>query len=71
MVNALRSRTGKRGVSAYITEAVRHEMAMDGLAEIVAAHEGAHGALSEEEVQSAQEDLFGDRGVSGAAEGAA
>lgn len=71
LVDALRTRTGKRGVSAYITEAVRHQMAMDGLSEIVASHEAEHGPLSEEEIQSAENDLFGDRGVSGAAEDAA
>ncbi|MFB0628194.1 hypothetical protein [Streptomyces sp. AB3(2024)] len=36
LVSELRSRTGRRGLSGYITEAVRHQLAMDGLAEIVA-----------------------------------
>lgn len=68
LVDALRSRTGKRGVSAYVTEAVRHQIAMDGLSEIVSAHEAEYGPLGEEEVQSAHEDLFGDQDTSGAAE---
>ncbi|WP_455356704.1 hypothetical protein [Streptomyces sp. SYSU K217416] len=67
LVGALRSRTGKRGVSAYITEAVRHQLAMDGLAEIVAAHEAEHGPLTEQEVQSAHRELFGDGQEPGAA----
>ena len=32
LLGALRTRTGKRGVSAYVTAAVRHQLAMDGLA---------------------------------------
>jgi hypothetical protein len=60
LLGALRTRTGKRGVSAYVTAAVRHQLAMDGLAEIVAAYEAEHEALSEAEVQAAQSELFGD-----------
>ncbi|WP_153454846.1 hypothetical protein [Streptomyces smaragdinus] len=60
LVGALRTRTGKRGVSAYVTAAVRHQLAMDGLAEIVAAYEAEHEPLSEAEIQAAQRDLFGD-----------
>ncbi|WP_435172807.1 hypothetical protein [Actinacidiphila sp. bgisy145] len=60
LLGALRTRTGKRGVSAYVTAAVRHQLAMDGLAEIVAAYEAEHEPLSEAEVQAAQRELFGD-----------
>lgn len=60
LVGVLRTRAGKRGVSAYITEAVRHQLAMDGLAEIVADYEARHGALTEEEVRAAERELFGD-----------
>jgi hypothetical protein len=35
LLGALRTRTGKRGLSAYVTATVRHQLAMDGLAEIV------------------------------------
>ncbi len=47
-------------MSAYVTAAVRHQLAMDGLAEIVAAYEAEHEPLSEAEVQAAQSELFGD-----------
>lgn len=60
LVSELRSRTGRRGLSSYITEAVRHQLAMDGLAEIVAAHEEEHGPLTEQEVEAARRELFGD-----------
>ncbi|MFJ7201972.1 hypothetical protein ACIQWR_00340 [Streptomyces sp. NPDC098789] len=60
LINELRSRTGRRGLSSYITEAVRHQLAMDGLAEIVAAHEEEHGALTEQEIEAARRELFGD-----------
>lgn len=33
---------------------------MDGLAEIVAAHEEEHGALTEQEIEVARRELFGD-----------
>ncbi|MET9688135.1 hypothetical protein ABZY81_06635 [Streptomyces sp. NPDC006514] len=39
LVSELRSRTGRRGLSSYIAEAVRHQLAMDGLADIAARHE--------------------------------
>ncbi|MEU0985413.1 hypothetical protein [Streptomyces sp. NPDC005953] len=60
LVSELRSRTGRRGLSSYITEAVRHQLTMDGLAEIVAAHEEEHGGLTEQEVEAARRELFGD-----------
>ncbi|MFC7796679.1 hypothetical protein [Streptomyces cinereoruber] len=63
LVSELRSRTGRRGLSSYITEAVRHQLAMDGLAEIVEAHEEEHGALTEQEVEAARSELFGDENV--------
>ncbi|MCJ1677814.1 hypothetical protein MTF65_10760 [Streptomyces sp. APSN-46.1] len=58
LISELRSRAGRRGVSSYITEAVRHQLAMDGLAEIVAAHEEEHGALTEQEIETARRELF-------------
>ncbi|WP_431952047.1 hypothetical protein [Actinacidiphila sp. bgisy167] len=67
LVGALRERAGRRGVSAYIAEAVRHQLAMDGLAEIVAAHEAEHGALTEQEIEAAHRELFGDEPQSGGA----
>ncbi|MFJ9884858.1 hypothetical protein [Streptomyces sp. NPDC091287] len=60
LVSEVRSRTGRRGLSGYVTEAVRHQLAMDGLAEIVAAHEEEHGALTEQEIEAARRELFAD-----------
>lgn len=60
LVSELRSRTGRRGLSSYITDAVRHQLAMDGLAEIVASHEDEHGTLTEQEIEAARRGLFGD-----------
>lgn len=71
LVSELRSRTGRRGLSSYITEAVRHQLAMDGLAEIVAAHEEVHGALTEQEIETARRELFGDGNVRDIERGAA
>ncbi|MFD5553723.1 hypothetical protein ACFWIA_07770 [Streptomyces sp. NPDC127068] len=71
LVIELRSRAGRRGLSSYITEAVRHQLAMDGLAEIVAAHEDEHGALTEQEIEAARRELFGEELASDAERGAA
>ncbi|MEW1547999.1 hypothetical protein [Streptomyces tsukubensis] len=60
LLGELRARAGRQGVSGYITEAVRHQLAMDGLAEIVAAHEAEHGALTDEEIEGARRELFGE-----------
>jgi len=58
LVAVLRERTGKRGLSSYITEAVRHQLEMDDLAEIVAAQEAEHGPLTEAEIEAASRELF-------------
>ncbi|MFJ6805004.1 hypothetical protein ACIQRK_02990 [Streptomyces anulatus] len=71
LVSELRSRTGRGGLSSYITEAVRHQLAMDGLAEIVAAHEEEHGALTEQEIEAARRELFGDVNTEDVERGAA
>lgn len=71
LVSELRSRTGRRGLSSYITEAVRHQLAMDGLAEIVASHEEEHGALTEQEIEAARRELFGDENAGDVERGAA
>ncbi|SMF67951.1 hypothetical protein [Streptomyces sp. Amel2xC10] len=71
LVRELRSRTGRRGLSGYITEAVRHQLAMDGLAEIVASHEEEHGALTEAEIEAARRELFGEAHPGDAEQGAA
>ncbi|MGW3388104.1 hypothetical protein [Streptomyces cinereoruber] len=61
LVTELRSRTGRRGLSSYFTEAIRHQLAMDGLAEIVADHEEAQGVLTEQEIEAGRRKLFGDK----------
>ncbi|MFI5757401.1 hypothetical protein [Streptomyces sp. NPDC051569] len=71
LVSELRSRTGRRGLSSYVTEAVRHQLAMDGLAEIVTAHEEVHGALTEQEIEAARRELFGEENARDVARGAA
>jgi len=63
MVTDLRSRVGRRGVSAYVTEAIEHRLRMDRLGEIVADYEERHGPLSEEEIAAADEKLFGEPAV--------
>ncbi|MFF0594108.1 hypothetical protein [Streptomyces antibioticus] len=60
LVNELRSRTSRRWLSGYFTEAVRHQPAVDKLAEIVTSHEEEHGAFTEEEVEVARRELFGE-----------
>ncbi|MFE2374003.1 hypothetical protein [Streptomyces sp. NPDC059398] len=71
LISELRSRTGRRGVSSYVAEAVRHQLAMDGLAEIVASHEADHGALTEQEVEEARRELFGEGRFQGSGRDAA
>lgn len=56
----LRSRAGRRGMSAYVTAAVEHQLAMDRLGEIVARYEEGHEPLAETEVAAAADELFGD-----------
>ncbi|MHB9864432.1 ribbon-helix-helix domain-containing protein [Streptomyces sp. YIM S03343] len=65
LLAVLRERTGRRGVSSYITDAVRHQLEMDGLAEIVAAQEAEHGPLTEAEIEAASRELFGHAGTEG------
>lgn len=62
LLAVLRERTGKRGLSAYISDAVRHQLEMDGLAEIVTAQEAEHGPLTETEIEAASRELFGHAG---------
>ncbi|MFJ3202036.1 hypothetical protein [Streptomyces sp. NPDC086989] len=71
LVTELRTRTGRRGLSSYITEAVRHQLAMDGLAEIVASHEDVHGELTEQEIEAARRELFEDENAQDLDRGAA
>ncbi len=63
LLTAVRDRAGQRNMSAYITEAVRHRLEMDGLTEIVAEYESAHEPLTEAEIEAASRDLFSSGGA--------
>jgi hypothetical protein len=49
-IGAVRSRVGKRGVSAYIEAAVQRQIERDNLDEIIAAAEAEHGTVAAEEI---------------------
>jgi len=49
-ISAVRSRVGKRGVSAYIEAAVQRQIERDNLDEIIAAAEAQHGPVTAEEI---------------------
>lgn len=57
LLSALRERTREQDLSPYISKAVRHQLDMDGLAEIVAAQEAEHGPLTEAEIEAASREL--------------
>ena len=59
-IRAIRSRVGKRRVSAYVEAAAIRQLERDGLAELVADYEEKHGAFSPEEIEAARRELFGD-----------
>jgi hypothetical protein len=58
-IESVRSRVGKRGVSAYVEAAVQRQIERDNLAEIIADLEAKHGPFTSEEVQAAEAELFG------------
>lgn len=49
-ISAVRSRVGKRGVSAYIEAAVHRQIERDNLDEIIAAAEAEHGPVTADEI---------------------
>jgi hypothetical protein len=49
-ISAVRSRAGKRGVSAYIEAAVHRQIERDNLDEIIATAEAEHGPVTAEEI---------------------
>jgi hypothetical protein len=57
-IELLKDRAGPRGVSAYVADAVRHRLQMDGLAELVAEMEAKHGPADEAEVQHIIDEYF-------------
>ena len=52
-IEAVRSRVGKRGFSAYVDAAVRRQIERDNLAELTAAFEEAHGTFTRAELEAA------------------
>ncbi|MCL2091459.1 MAG: CopG family transcriptional regulator [Micrococcales bacterium] len=58
VVDALKVRAGPRGVSAYVTEAVRHKLAMEGLDEIVQDYEATRGPVDQTLVDRFTHDFF-------------
>jgi hypothetical protein len=58
-VEAVRARAGKRGFSAYVEDAVLHQIRRDNLREIVESHTGQYGEFSEEEMAEARSALYG------------
>jgi hypothetical protein len=71
-IEAVRARVGKRGISGYVEAAIQRQIERDNLAELIAANEAIHGPLTPEEIQAAEEKMFGptDKGA-GNAEAAA
>lgn len=62
-IGAVRGRTGRRGVSAYIEAAVQRQIERDNLDELIAAAEAEHGPLSEEEIAAKRQVLARARDV--------
>ncbi|WP_149827531.1 hypothetical protein [Streptomyces tailanensis] len=58
-IAAVRTRVGKRGLSAYVEAAVQRQIERDQLDELIAANEELHGPLTEEEIDAAEREMFG------------
>lgn len=52
LVDDLKEHVGAGGVSAYVAEAVRHRMQMDGHRELLTRMEAEHGAADKGEVKA-------------------
>ncbi|MER6999729.1 hypothetical protein [Streptomyces sp. NPDC000410] len=59
LAETVKAKVGSGGFSAYVTEAVRQQMAMDKLSEIVDDHEVRFGPLSDQDLAWAAEVLDG------------
>ena len=59
VIDSVRDRVGKRGVSPYVEAAVRRQIERDNLQAMIQANEEIHGALTLEEIQAAREELYG------------
>ncbi|NGO77616.1 hypothetical protein G6045_18415 [Streptomyces sp. YC504] len=60
-IGAVRSRVGKRGVSAYIEAAVQRQIERDNLQELIDDHIAHHGDFTEAELAAVEAELFGAR----------
>ncbi|GAB2905855.1 hypothetical protein GCM10027075_01900 [Streptomyces heilongjiangensis] len=58
-IAAVRTRVGKRGISAYVEAAVQRQIERDQLDELIAANEELHGPLPQEEIDAAEREMFG------------
>ncbi|SPF02788.1 hypothetical protein [Streptomyces sp. MA5143a] len=59
-IAALRSRVGKRGISAYVEAAIQRQIERDQLDELIATNEEIHGPLTQEEIDAAEREMFGE-----------
>ncbi|MEW2401051.1 hypothetical protein [Streptomyces sp. NPDC046862] len=58
-IAAVRTRVGKRGISAYVEAAIQRQIERDQLDELIAANEELHGPLTQEEIDAAEREMFG------------
>ncbi|MFF4526255.1 hypothetical protein [Streptomyces bluensis] len=57
-ISAVRTRVGKRGISAYVEAAIRRQIERDQLDELIAGNEERHGPLTQEEIDAAEREMF-------------
>jgi len=62
-VQAVRSRVGRRGFSAYVEAALRRQIEQDNLAELVDEYISTEGDFTPEELASARAELYGTEGA--------
>jgi hypothetical protein len=60
VIETIRARTGKRGFSQYVLNAVTHRIRMDNLGELVEDFERRNDPITDAERSAAREELFGD-----------
>ncbi|GAA1353292.1 hypothetical protein [Streptomyces beijiangensis] len=60
LAETVREQVGPGGFSAYVTDALRHRLAMDRLSQIVEDHEARNGPLTEKDLALADALLAGD-----------
>lgn len=62
-VEAVRSRVGRRGFSAYVEAALRRQIEQDNLAELVDEYTSTEGEFTAEELAAARAELYGTEGA--------